>query len=776
MKVCPNCKKEYSDNSNFCDVCGSALTVVDESVSSQPIQAENPMTVNEPIAETEPIAEAEPVNIYSNSENLIDQQATNYEKPKKSKKKLLAILLGAGIPIIAILVVVAILFSSTLISVNSSKNAPNSILYIKDDEMFYTPISKIKPNCITDNFYGDADDNSSYAYQNLNRSVISNDGNKLFYLDDIDIEKDDEDNVSEYKGATLYMRNPNKPDKEPKKIASEVINYHINLDCTVVTYTQKDGDEKKLYQYDLNKDEKDKLDDSVSDIYVSKDSKIVYFTQEKKKEVLKTSDYYDDDDDYQEDEYETEYKYNLYVKKSGEDKVKIADDINNIEYISDDFKTIYFKKDDNLYKSNEDGDKEKILSKINSILQIYDSGKIYFFRESNKKSDYLSFVNDDLKAKDDALADIERPEAPDYPWSSDYDDYDEWEKAYEAYEKKYERYEALLDKYYKRLDELEEKEERDKIREELKENYYCSIYELCFFDGKDIKVITDEYERRNVISDKEESPIIVYNILNTKKIKKVKFSDYANSYDAVEDIKDELNKKFEKAYEKYISIETNTQMLDYDISDIDYDSKDNKLYFTHDVNDNSSSKNYHQGDLYEISIKDSKIGEAKKLENNVYYEIYVDEKGNLQYFKNVDTQDDYSSGNGELYINSEKIDDDVYINGYDFTSNIEYLNDSDDFIYIVDYNKDKYNYTVKYYSNGKSKTIADDVYYYALTNKNELVYINDCNDDNEGDLYLSKLNDKEDTLIDEDVKSVIKAMSVEEINEKPFNLSYNYYY
>lgn len=42
MKVCPNCKKEYSDNSNFCDVCGSALTVVDESISSQQIQQENP--------------------------------------------------------------------------------------------------------------------------------------------------------------------------------------------------------------------------------------------------------------------------------------------------------------------------------------------------------------------------------------------------------------------------------------------------------------------------------------------------------------------------------------------------------------------------------------------------------------------------------------------------------------------------------------------------------------------------------------------------------------
>ena len=125
---------------------------------------------------------------------------------------------------------------------------------------------------------------------------------------------------------------------------------------------------------------------------------------------------------------------------------------------------------------------------------------------------------------------------------------------------------------------------------------------------------------------------------------------------------------------------------------------------------------------------------------------------NFMYFKDYkSTVGDYK-GKADLYVNKEKIDYDVY------TSNITYIEDSEDIVYFVDWNSEKSYGTLKIYD-GEAKKIRDDVHSYNLSTEGEVLYISDFSSKYyKGDLYL--YNGKKSEKIDMDVNGIIRIASI----------------
>ena len=81
--------------------------------------------------------------------------------------------------------------------------------------------------------------------------------------------------------------------------------------------------------------------------------------------------------------------------------------------------------------------------------------------------------------------------------------------------------------------------------------------------------------------------------------------------------------------------------------------------------------------------------------------------------------------------------------------------DDGSFVYLVG-EEDDNSYQLKSYKDGKTTTIADDVFNFGFTTGGELLYLRDYNTDRSaGTLYL--YNGKDSTKLDDDVLAIIPA-------------------
>ena len=161
------------------------------------------------------------------------------------------------------------------------------------------------------------------------------------------------------------------------------------------------------------------------------------------------------------------------------------------------------------------------------------------------------------------------------------------------------------------------------------------------------------------------------------------------------------------------------------------------FYFLDDVSDGGD------GDLYKATITDGQIGKPELFDSDVNNSwIFLTSKDEIAYYKNVDSSDD----KGDLYINGEEIDYDVYLWSF------QYLDDA--ILYYTDWNSDKQLGTLKMYDNGTKTKIADDVNSFQITNDNDIVYLYDYSTNYyTGTLYLYHKGDA--TKIDDDVAALI---------------------
>jgi len=710
---CPNCGVQVNDGLAFCPDCGTALAATNTDTSAN--------TVTDATADTTDTAAYPP----QDAEPVQQEVLPTNTKGKFPIKKLLI----PGVAVIAVVVVVAILLSLLF----TGGGGHNYVLYLKDEEIVYTSASDIEPFTVTSKLFSDidVDDDVDDVAESLGYyTKLTEDGKLIFYLDKLD---DD--------GGTLYYREVNDPEAEPVRLDSGVRGYAISPSGDKIFYIKPDTD--SLYFHNL--EEKTKIASDVNDLQISDDfESLVYLTEVDS-----------EDDTYLED------VYLVKIANIGDDdaKEKIDSDVSNLRYVSEDFSTFYYEKEECIYKKQVGKDREKLVSDVYSAT-VYESGEMYFTRKDESESDsddydsdydsyddsessygtpLIDFVEDDLAAAD---AKIVRPADPDYSNC----------QTYEQMEAVYAKYEQALQAFY-------EKEERDELRSSLKsQKIYQSFSSLYYFDGKNEKLLTDSMlESEDTCYD---TPVKIFTTCDMKALPKIKLSEVSDTDDVRSKVEDSIedNSKFSVAVKStvtaldlttekassfeicdegktiYYRLSTVEEKEETTETDDEYDE-----YEDYDDYEDSKPETY---DLYTMKISSDKPGKAELYDTDVYdgYEIAP---GKYVYCKN------YKKGAADVYINKKVADYEVKTSRYWIVDE-----EANTIVYFTDWNSEKQYGTLKVYENGKAVKIADDVHSYAVTNDGDIAYLCDYSTKyGKGELHLYKNGSSE--KIDEDVAAII---------------------
>ena len=364
MITCPKCGKELADGTKFCSKCGTPLgeapkaeaPAAQEPVAEAP-KAEAP-AAQEPVAEApkaeEPKAEA-PKAEAPKAEAPKAEEPKEEEAEEGKKKNRWIKYAGIAAAVVVFLILVCSLFSG------GNKGGKPYALYVKDKELMYSNSLKAKKSVqiSTKLVKEGAASNDDFDRASL-YCKFTEDGKYLFFRDKIESGDD---------GATIYYKDLTKLKKEAQKMDSSVKSYVINKSGSTVTYLKAGGD---LWQFNVKKGEKDekKVAKNVRAYYVSEEgNKIIYTVRN---EEDRTTDLH------------------LWTKKADE---KLDGDIQSLYYVTDDFKTVYYVKNDSLYKKVGTKDKEKIDSDVSGVYGIYDSGEMYYAKSNDDGTANLYYFN-----------------------------------------------------------------------------------------------------------------------------------------------------------------------------------------------------------------------------------------------------------------------------------------------------------------------------------------------------------------------------------------------
>ena len=693
MKTCTKCNKELNEGSKFCEDCG---TPVEETVFCTNCGKE--MSKQATFCQNcgEKIVAKDFEDVYSQ------------EKPRKKAPKKLILTFGV-IAVIAVAVIAIVMLSKNNGIIKSS---PFS-LYLKDDEIFFSDLKEDSASWqLTNDFFDELKTEEGadwYDYDSEWSAVFSvfasqmkksKDGSLLFYADRVEFA---DDNTS-FLSYSLYYRNITKDDFEPIKIDSDVRDYVINESSTIITYFK--GEEGSLYQYAIEDDMKEKIDDNIGEYYVSSNGEKIYY-------ITLDGD--------------------IYIKEMGKDKEKIAGEAENLTCCSNSFETVFYTKNDALYRKTEGEDKEKIASDIDgTVLVPYAKDAVYYTKSNSKEVSGMDFVEDDMKEKDESFVAPVKPVSPSW-W--DYETDEEYSAAYDRYLEEYKLYEAQSEAYNEKL-------HRDQIREELEElNYTDTRRSLYYYNGTEEILVSEDFS--GYLANAADKPVFVYLTNNKKDAKKIKLSD-------IEDTSDVDNEIWDILYpdEQTMNVAVNEKVFVTDNeTDTPYSAYVNGdgtiIYFVADVDEGIN------GDLYRINIENGQVSQAEKYDSDVLCvsglnTFITNEK--FLYYKDCNSV----ITNADMYVNGEKIAYDVSMKG------AGYNDKTDNLYYLKDWNEDKQYGTLELYHDGETTKIADDVYSYCINSDGSISYLYDYSlDYDNGELRLWK--NGENRKIDDDVELVFGA-------------------
>ncbi len=593
-----------------------------------------------------------------------NQPKPNTKKKSKGKK---------GVIIVALLLVVAIVFS--IIAFPKIKDAltipENSIVcYIKDGELYvnfsddltsYKLTKKMSVNNLEDS------ENRAVERKAASYTRYCQEANRIFFLDRIDTNEI---------GVNLYYANLNDVKKETFELVK--IDSQIDLESYKIT---KDGNkvyylntEECFYCSDL--ETKTKIADKVSYFYMNSDASIVLY-------VTHT------DDDV----------FTLYsVDKDGNSK-EIAKDI-RVSYTSDDYSVLCYRQANTLY----------LLTNGTTIKALFDfeneddtanvyyadaESNVYYIKNNDTEYPKASeYVNDDLAEKDATI--IEPDKTNQIYWES-------WTTVSQGDEIINQYARSYTDEYYNLLEEYEQKVERDKLREELKEqDLHISTRSLYYYNGKESKKISE-----NVNYDiSHYSDTIIFSRQNFKNSEKVKFSEICSTIE-------EYSPYEARSYilEQTTANNTYCVVINNELHEIvtgtNVDLKFNAEYsFICYV----EKKDDICGDLYKINIKENGLSKPEKLYDMVGMYQCIGE--DIVYYRDpiaIEADDETVLYSSDLYVNNDRIDTDVlsYKGNYPVAT---YLTGGVFYYYnINDYSLDEVSWTLNQYYNKETKTIGTDI-------------------------------------------------------------------
>lgn len=471
---------------------------------------------------------------------------------------------------------------------------------------------------------------------------MSEDGKYIFFPD-----KTDDENYGT-NCFDLYYKEAAKPEVQAVLIDSDISCYTVNASSTLITYLklQEDGG-GILYQYKIGEGSRDKIASDVLRFATSSDGrKIVYLDLER----------------------------SVYIKYADNEKEKIAGEGSFVEYVTEDFTTVYYIEDESLYKWVEGEDLVKIDSDVCDTVKIYETGEIYYATKG--RIPLINYVIDDMKDNTS----------------------------------------------------MELNEFRDYLAEEPLEQY-----SLCFYNGSEKTVISDtfNYGSYNCVCASE-TPVIFYRSFNQSFLEKVNLSELGEG-ESVYFIQEIVKAVAFPSSDVFIAVKGNsTKIQQEEATNFVLNNSGTTAYYIDNI---PEGQDY--GTLYRIDISNGVVGRPEVYDSEVYARNMSD-TGFLSdsvfvYFKNVNelyinkNEVDQTVSrvirfrdNGIAYYLTH-FKDKVGLKKYDGEETIWITDNLDDFcftfdgsraLYLRDYDNENYEGGELYeWSDGKTRKIDDDVAY-----------------------------------------------------------------
>ena len=411
--------------------------------------------------------------------------------------------------------------------------------------------------------------------------------------------------------------------------------------------------------------------------------------------------------------YTTENGLYLY---SGLGKTeKLSNDYCSQVYTPDDaLSTIYYVDEDDTLFCNKTGKAEdsfKIASGVDTLYGLTENG-VYYTTDSKTVTMY-DYVNQDLLSVDpDSL------EKPEYPFSFEYDTDAEYQAAMKQYKADMEVYEHAND-----LRELQ----KDLAREQY------TLVTLNYFNGSSASVVAEDVFRGSISSADtyaHAAAVLEYTYPDPEKAAALTVDDMEaiidSNYSYASTASDHI---YNKIRSSSVAVNGTACASDLDIYRICLTEDGQTACIITKNPDNSDI------DLYQAGISGNSLQTPTQIASDI---------DDLQIIGNnvVFWQD------SAVFVNNARIDDDVLADHVAFR-------DDGSFVYLVG-EEDDNSYQLKSYKDGKTTTIADDVFNFGFTTGGELLYLRDYNTDRSaGTLYL--YNGKDSTKLDDDVFMIVPA-------------------
>ena len=410
--------------------------------------------------------------------------------------------------------------------------------------------------------------------------------------------------------------------------------------------------------------------------------------------------------------YTTENGLYLY---SGLGKTeKLSNDYCSQVYTPDDaLSTIYYVDEDDTLFCNKTGKAEdsfKIASGVDTLYGLTENG-VYYTTDSKTVMLY-DYVQDLLSVDPDSL------ERPEYPFSFEYDTDAEYQAAMEQYKADMEVYEHAND-----LRELQ----KDLAREQY------TLVTLYYFNGSSASVVAEDVFRGSISyasSYARAAAVLKYTCPDPEKAAALTVGDMEaiidSNYSYASTASDHI---YNKIRSSSVAVNGTACASDLDIYRICLTEDGQTACIITKNPDNSDI------DLYQAGISGNSLQTPTQIASDI---------DDLQIIGNnvVFWQD------STVFVNNARIDDDVLAGHVAFR-------DDGSFVYLVG-EEDDNSYQLKSYKDGKTTTIADDVFNFGFTTGGELLYLRDYNTDRSaGTLYL--YNGKDSTKLDDDVLAIIPA-------------------
>ena len=406
----------------------------------------------------------------------------------------------------------------------------------------------------------------------------------------------------------------------------------------------------------------------------------------------------------------------LYLYSSLGQTEKLSNDYCSQVYTPDDtLSTIYYvDEDDTLFcnKTGKAGDSFKIADDVSGVSV---SGNGVYYTTDSRNASMYDYIDKSLLAV--VLSDLENPDTGEIDLS-EYT-FEELEELREQYRTDTTAYERINEIIY--------------LKDELAQEQH--LMTLHYFDGSQSSVVAEDVIHGSVdlatnraIDQSHTAAVLAYAACpDPEKAAALTADDLEAIIESPESFR--LSDIYKEICHFSVAVNGTACALDLNIRSIHLTEDSQTVYITTKNPDNSDI------DLYQAGISGNSLQTPTQIASDI---------DDLQIIGNnvVFWQD------SAVFVNNARIDDDVLADHVAFR-------DDGSFVYLVG-EEDDNSYQLKSYKDGKTTTIADDVFNFGFTTGGELLYLRDYNTNRSaGTLYL--YNGKDSTKLDDDVFIIAPA-------------------